>query len=296
MTEALDFRREAPIGEVRDGRVYMSHEFYRQLILLRDRTFAGSPLATEPPMASGLSAGGTVATEVGGSIAASMQPVTQQIYDGQVLTWGPYDATPTLTIDAAALPALGAGAQYELAITGASASGGTASLKQRTAGGALTAQSGSSITVIAADPGSIEIHKPTAGDSYNGAYRFSIDYDIEGQLILPGEPSTLVGALVIGCYYRTTFGGALTKIGEQTIFATSEGIVTGATTTLTFSGFPAIGQHADPEFRLVVEDRTFASSNLTDINSVAYETIAGGVVSTATPTNLPLLTLRIDPK
>lgn len=257
---------------------------------------------TEANRAAGLGPGATVSTGTN-SVAAGMQPTTRQIADGDVLTWGPYSATPTLSIDPAPLPALSAGEQYELAITGASASGGTASLKKRTTGGTLTTQTGTTRTVVAADPGTVDVQKPTSGDSYNGSYRFTLSYDIEGReygFTGPGESeptdATLEGMMTVGVYYRTTVGGALTKAGDIDIYAGADGVVSVTGAAFTVSGFPAIGQHADPEFRLIVESRTFTGSKLTDVTAVAYETISGGTVSTATPSGNPKLTLRIDPR
>lgn len=246
--------------------------------------------------AAGLVVNGTITTAAGGSPRAGIQPVTQQIHDGQVLTWGPYDATPTLTIDASPLPALAAGEQYELAITGASATGGTASLKKRTAGGTLTTQTGTSVTTVATDPGSFDIHKPTVGDAYNGVYNFNITYSLFGSEIPTEDGDIIVGDLTVGVYYRTTAGGGWTLAGSRTFPAVLPGLITGYTATLSMSGLPAIGQHVDPEFRVEVLSRTTTPSNLTALNSVSYETISGGSTSTATPSNNPKLTLRIDPK
>jgi len=247
--------------------------------------------------AAGLTPGATISLEAGGSPPAAGQPVTMQIADGDVLSWGPYDAAPTLFIDAAPLPALAAGESYELAITGVTASGGTASLKKRTTGGTYTGQTGSTRTVNNTDPGEVEVEKPTVSDAYNGTYSFALTGFIEGELIPaedPSDPDRISGSMTIEVYYRTTAGGAWSLGATKIITATSDGVVA-LSQTIATSGFPAIGQHASTEFKVLCSARTHTGSRITDVTQISYTTISGGSTSTATPSGQPKLNLRIDP-
>lgn len=253
------------------------------------------------PQSASMIAGGRFAIDAGTERYAGISPFTVSIVDGQAISWGPFDATPDYAIvDGYKLPRQAAtGDYYDLRLTGAGPTGATAYLKAVTGGVTLTTQTGSTRTVTNADPGQVEVQKPTVGDAYDGRYRFSITGQVFGteQTVWTGDGpvTTLVGGFTVSLYYRTSFGGALTLAGSLAIGAAAAGANV-INEVFTATGLPAIGQHADPEFRLVVESRVSASDYMTDVTQVAYETSSGGSVATATPSNAPVLTLLVLPK
>lgn len=253
------------------------------------------------PQSAAMIAGGRFQVDASAARYAGISPFTMSIVDGQALTWGPFDATPDYAIvDGYKLPRQAAtGDYYDLRLTGVGPSGGTAYLKAVTGGVTLTTQTGSTRTVTNADPGQVEVQKPTSGDSYDGSYRFTCAGVLEGELTEIytefGSATIFGGGLSVSLYYRTSLGGALTLAGSHFIAATLVGS-NAFSEVVTFTGLPAIGQHGDPEFRLIVESRYSAGSYMTDVTQVAYETSSGGSVATATPSNAPVLTLLVLPK
>ena len=243
--------------------------------------------------ALGLNPGGTYSFSAGGARRVGVATETRQVADGDVLTWGPFDAAPIVTFDAGSLPALAAGEAYNLSITSASATGGTVRAKKISTGGTLATQTGTTRTVVNSNPGLVDLQKPTTTDSYSGAYRFSLSGEVEGKLVGPLGEEEVRGSLTISIRYRTTAGGGLTTVAAVEIAATGAGVAS-FTTVVTIPGFPAIGQHADPEFQLECTARTYTGSKLQDVTQVAYETITGATESTATPGSQKV-TIRIDP-
>lgn len=253
------------------------------------------------PQSAAMIAGGLFQVDASASRYAGISPFTVSIVDGQAITWGPFDATPDYAIvDGYKLPRQAAtGDYYDLRLTGVGPSGATAYLKAITGGVTLTTQTGSTRTVTNANPGQVEVQKPTSDDSYDGSYRFTCTGVLEGEEFIVygdgGPEITFGGGLTVSLYYRTSLGGALTLAGSHFIGA----IATGSnafTEVVTFAGLPAIGQHGDPEFRLVVESRYSAGSYMTDVTQIAYETSSGGSAASATPGNAPTLTLLVLPK
>lgn len=253
------------------------------------------------PQSAAMIAGGLFQVDASASRYAGISPFTVSIVDGQAITWGPFDATPDYAIvDGYKLPRQAAtGDYYDLRLTGVGPSGGTAYLKAVTGGVTLTTQTGSTRTVTNADPGQVEVQKPTSGDSYDGSYRFTCAGVLEGELTEIytefGSATIFGGGLSVSLYYRTSLGGALTLAGSHFIAATLVGS-NAFSEVVTFTGLPAIGQHGDPEFRLIVESRNSAGSYMTDVTQIAYETSSGGSVASATPSNAPVLTLLVLPK
>ena len=252
------------------------------------------------PQSAAMIAGGLFQVDASASRYAGIAAFAVSVVDGQAVSWGPFDATPDLVVvDSHKLPVLAEGDQYDLRVTGAGPSGGTAYLKKITGGVTLTTQTGSTRTVTNADPGQVEVQKPTSGDSYDGSYRFTVTGQAWGREITiwdGGSPLvTLFGGFTISIYYRTSLGGALTLAGSVSMSPSVAG-ANAINQTISVSGLPAIGQHGDPEFRLIVESRVSASDYMTDVTQIAYETSSGGSVATATPSNAPALTLLVLPK
>lgn len=253
------------------------------------------------PQTAAVIAGGRFQVDASAARYAGISPFTVAIVDGQVVAWGPFDATPDYAIvDGYKLPRQAAtGDYYDLRLTGAGPSGATAYLKAVTGGVTLTPQTGSTRTVTNADPGQVEVEKPTAGDSHDGSYRFTVTGQAWGNEVSIWDGDALIvvlyGGFTVSIYYRTSLGGALTLAGSVTVSPSAAG-ANAINQVVSISGLPAIGQHGDPEFRLIVESRESVNDYMTDVTQIAYETSAGGAVATATPSNAPQLTLLVLPK
>ncbi len=247
--------------------------------------------------------------EVGGAILVGARriPVALQsfgitAYDGEAVDYGgSLGNIPTLVPDFSGFPALSAGETYVFRAESHTASGFTARVKKATAG-TPTLQTSAAGTAPGSGP-TYQCQKPTAADAYNGVYRFNVTGNIRRVYHAdPGppepEPAYYEGSITFQTWFKPAGTSTWLEGPQFTIYpAESPSTATVAyNRTIDVPYGTALGQDAtNTEFGVSIDSSSFPAYDTLTGLTVSYYSNSGVTESTATPSNIPLLPIRVLP-
>ncbi|RJF91142.1 hypothetical protein [Sphingomonas cavernae] len=241
---------------------------------------------------------------VGGlKIPVALQAFNISVYDGQVVSYGASLGTiPLLTPDFSGFPALPSGQSYVFRAESHTPTGFTARVKKSTAATPTTSTTGAGTS-----PGTgptFQANKAVASDAYDGNYSFRVTGTMYRQTdtvdIGDGGPVKTVyhGYIRFQSWFRPA-GGSWTEgpIVQVNAGAGTDGNQPYDKTFIANFG-SAIGLDAsNTEFGVSISSTYGVGINtLTGLTSVSHTYYSGATESTATPGNLPLLPLRVNPQ
>lgn len=234
------------------------------------------------------------------AIPVALQSFDISVYDGMTVSYGAdLGNIPALTPDFGGFPALPSGQSYVMRAESHTPTGFIARVKKLTAGTASTITTGAGT-----NPGSgptYQVQKTNALDASNSNYNFRVtgsmyrwseDYSDPPKIIYKGwikfqswfrpagSPTWIAGPVV----QVNAGSGSDGQFSYDKVFVASFGSGIGLDATNT-------------EFGVSIHSTSGSGTNtLTGLVSVSYTALTGATESTATPSNLPLLPIKVIPQ